>query len=477
MVARDITQFVIYRWRYILGYGLVGLLLAGLLVFAGLYVPGGISPEEMRAAVKSDGLSLGSLNSLAVTSLPYYALQAGLFHFFGVHEFTIKLPSLIMAFLSAVGLILLLRRWFKSNIAVLASLIAVTTGQFLFVAQNGTNGISYIFWPTMLLLIGTQVTRVKSFKLFWKLLFAAVAALSLYTPLGVYPIIAIGLAVLLHPHLRLMVRRLPKLKVALSLVVAGLFLTPLIMMIVVNPHMGLALLGAPDVWPPDLAVNFMTLLRQFFLFWEPSTTTLMTPVFGLGSSLLILLGFYRLIRTFDTTRSYLVLIWLICLVPVLLINPKFTSVTFVPSVLLLAAGLTSLIGYWYRLFPYNPYARIAGLIPLVILVATLIGTGLDRYFYGYHYDPHTAVNFSKDLKLLPDNTAYLVVTKDELPFYQAVAHHETGLTVLTSAPTATMYAATKAAHQTESGYTINRIITASYTNASDRFYVYKKTDV
>ncbi len=48
--------------------------------------------------------------------------------------------------------------------------------------------------------------------------------------------------------------------------------------------------------------------------------------------------------------------------PVILINPIFTSVTFVPIVLLLAAGLTSLIGYWYRLFPRNPYARVAGLI-------------------------------------------------------------------------------------------------------------------
>ena len=48
MAAKDIQNFFIYRWRYIVGYSIIGLLLAGLLVFAGLYVPGGISPEEMR---------------------------------------------------------------------------------------------------------------------------------------------------------------------------------------------------------------------------------------------------------------------------------------------------------------------------------------------------------------------------------------------------------------------------------------------
>ncbi|HRQ86905.1 MAG TPA: hypothetical protein PLY16_02230, partial [Candidatus Saccharibacteria bacterium] len=69
--------------------------------------------------------------------------------------------------------------------------------------------------------------------------------------------------------------------------------------------------------------------------------------------------------------------------PVLLLNPSFTTVSFLPSVLMLAAGLTSLIGYWYRLFPLNPYARVAGLIPIVVLVGTLIFSGLERYFYGY----------------------------------------------------------------------------------------------
>jgi 4-amino-4-deoxy-L-arabinose transferase-like glycosyltransferase len=202
----------------------------------------------------------------------------------------------------------------------------------------------------------------------------------------------------------------------------------------------------------------------------------MTPVFGLGSALIILLGVYRLIRTRETTRSYLIIIWIVCLIPVLIINPAFTSVTFVPAVLLLAAGITSLFGYWYRLFPLNPYARIAGLIPIVILVVTLVGSGLDRYLYGYHYSPTNAVNFSNDLRLLPKDTKVLVVAADEQPFYNVVAHHRKGLVVMTTPPnlTTTEFVTTRAARdEAPGGYAVAEIITNTYTNDSDRFYVYK----
>jgi len=475
MAARDITNFFIYRWRYIVGYSIIALILAGLLVFAGLFVPGGISPEEMRATVRTDSIAFSDPSTLAISSLPYYLLQRFIFHFFGIYDFTIKLPSLIIALFSAVGLILLLRRWFKPNIAVLTSLIAITTGQFLFVAQNGSAGIIYIFWPILLLALGTQVTRAKKGRLFWKISFAAAAALSLYTPLSIYPLIAIALAVALHPHLRSIVRRLSKAKVAASVITAGIILAPLVYLIILKPQFGLTLLGAPAVWPPDLAANAMTLLKQFFLFWEPSTTTLMTPVFGLGSILIIFLGIYRLILTRDTTRSYLIILWILCLIPVQLINPLFTSVTFVPSVLLLAAGLTSLITYWYRLFPLNPYARIAGLIPIVILVVTLIGSGLDRYIYGYHYSPSTAVNFSNDLKLIPKDTKNLVVGEDELAFYQAVSHHRDSLTVSTTPKSDAFVATRKARASITPGYDIVKITTTTYSNDSDRLYTYKKS--
>ncbi len=476
MATLDYSKYFIYRWRYIIGYSFIALLLTGLLIFVGFYLPGGLSTQEMASVVRSASLSTSDPATLAIANLPYYTFQALIFKVFGVSIFTIKLPSLIIALLSAVGFIFLLRRWFKPNIAVLASLIAITTSQFLFIAQQGTPGILYVFWPIVLLLLGTQITRGKKFRFLWKILFALAAALSLYTPLSLYPLIAIALATVLHPHLRNAVRKLSKPRLVVVSLIFLALITPLIYSITINPQLGLTLLGVPTVWPPDIAANALTVSKQYFLFWDPGMSTLMTPVFGLGSAILIGLGFYRIALTRDTTRSYLIIIWIICLLPVLLLNPLFTSVTFVPSMLLLAAGLTSLIGYWYRLFPLNPYARVLGLIPIVILVFALSISGLARYIYGYHYSAAQAALFSKDLALLPKDTKELMVAEDEQPFYLAVAKYRKDLKIV-SGPSGNTFVITREARTNIDGFEIQRIITNGHTDNSDRLYVYKKTAI
>lgn len=473
MKTKDFSSYFLYRWRYVIGYSAIGVLLAGILVFAGLYLPGALSQAELSSVARSASLSLADPSTWAIPNLPYHLLQSGLFSLFGISLFTIKLPSLILALLSALGFILLLRRWFKPNIAVLASLIVVSTSQFLYIAQLGTPSILYIFWPVLLLVLATQITRGKNLRTLWKILFGISAALSLYTPLGIYTLIAIGIAAVLHPHPRAILRRLSKVKVSIVIGVSLLVLAPLIYTVATHPSLALTLLGIPTNWPPDLLANIMTVLKQYFLFWQPSVSTVMTPAFGLGSAIIIGLGLYRLILTRETTRSYLIIIWLLCLTPVIILNPSFTTIAFVPSILMLASGLTSLINYWYRLFPLNPYARIAGLIPIIILVGTLILTGLTRYAYSYHYSPSVVPLFSSDLRLLPSNTEKLLVSASEKPFYEAVAKYRSGLTVVTT-PDGERITATKAASKV-AGYKTTQIITDTHYYDADRFYILEKS--
>lgn len=474
MATFDVTQYFFYRWRYVIGYSAVALLLAALLLFAGLFVPGGLSESERVSVIISQELSYTDMSTLTIINLPYHALQDALLHLFGPSIFVIKLPSLLFALFSALGIIALLRRWFKPNIAVLASLIAISTSQFLFIAQQGTPDVLYVFWPVMILLLGTQVTRQTTHKLLWKLLFGVAVALSLYTPLSIYTLIAITLTIALHPHLRAIIRRLSRKRIAISLSIVLVLLIPFIATAVRTPRILLELLGVPASWPHILE-NISILIQQYFVFWSPGAVTLITPIFGLGTLLLILLGLYRLIRTLDTTRSYLIVIWLICLIPVLVINPEVTNVTFTISVFLLAAGLTSLIGYWYRLFPRNPYARVSGLVPIIVLVIALIGSGVTRYVYGYHYSPSAAALFSDDLRLIPDDTTEIIVSEAEVAFYKAItAYHDT-FTVVTE-PTAPVIVVSKAANDPIEGYAVERIITNYRAFHADRFYVYSKTD-
>lgn len=470
---QDFSHYFLYRWRYVIGYSIIGLVLISLLLFAGIFTPAGLSPAEMRSVATTASVSFSDPATLAVPHLPYHLLQAGIFSLFGITTFTVKLPSLIIGFFAAIGLILLLRRWFTLNVAVLASLIAITTGQFLLIAQSGTPSIMYIFWPIAILLLGTQITRAPKWRFAAKLGFTIAIALSLYSPLSIYSLIAIILTISLHPHLRAIIRRFSKKRMAIVLSAGLLLIAPIIYLVIQNPGYGIALLGLPSEWP-NLIENIITVLKQYFLFWSPGAGTVMTPVFGLGATLIIGIGLYRLMRTRETTRSYLVTLWMLCLTPIIILNPTFTTISFVPLILMLAAGLTSLINYWYRLFPRNPYARIGGLIPIVILVGVLISTGLIRYAYGYHYTPSIAPLFSKDLTLLPKDVTHLVVAKDEAPFFTAVAKYRPGLTVSTS-PQSIEFLATKKAKINDSRrYTITKIITNGYTNDADRYYAYKE---
>ncbi|MEI6228991.1 MAG: glycosyltransferase family 39 protein [Candidatus Saccharibacteria bacterium] len=468
----DITESFIYRHRYVIGYGLIAIGLIAVLLFAGLYLPGGISAAEMQSVVKSDSINLVDFSSLAVTNLPYHLLQQATLSIFGVTILGIKLPSIILAFLSAVGIVLLLRKWFKPSVGVLASLIAITTGQFLFIAQDGTPGVLYLFWAVWLIYLATLLTTNIRFKTTIKLAFFITAALSLYTPLSIYMLIAMLTAFILHPHLRYLVRQLSRPKLIIGTAIGILLITPLIFATVKNMGLGLELLGIPTKWP-DFAANFSALGAQYLGFANPGGTTLMTPFFELGSMLLICIGLFRVVRTIAAARSYIVLIWILCLVPVIIFNPGFTSIVFLPLVLLLAYGLRFLLTYWYRLFPRNPYARIGGLIPMVILVTVLVFSGVDRYVYGYRYDPGLVSNFSEDIKLIPDGVKSLVISVGEKPFYEVFAKHSGKFTVST-APMAVDFLTTREAKKTYPGYAVQEIITTHNKDNGDRFYLYKK---
>jgi hypothetical protein len=198
--------------------------------------------------------------------------------------------------------------------------------------------------------------------------------------------------------------------------------------------------------------------------------------------ILIALGVLRLATTKYTARSYITTAWIILLLPVLIINPNFVSITFVPIILLMAMGISTLLGSWYQLFPRNPYARIAGLVPLAILIGGMVFSGVDRYMYGYLYDPKTASNFSNDLQLVnaqlyaPNRTdTTLVVSKDEAPFYEIVASRHKSVAVVTSTPSSssTTTIVTRAAYVPRKDHLPNTIVASGTANKSDRLYIYK----
>lgn len=490
MAKLEPSDFYFYRWRYYIGYGLVITLLMIFLLFVGQNVPGGLSQREMDSVVTSSSIGIREESTLSIVNMPYHVLQKFSLDLFGVTTIGVKLPSLILGFVTAIGAVMLLRRWFRPSVALLATLLLITTVEFLYIAQSGTPTIMYVMWSVWLLFTASQVTNkeAKSPKL-WKALFFITAGLSLYSPLSFYLLLAIGSAALLHPHVRFVLRQMSFTSFALYGCLMLVLLAPLGYLISLRPELILELLGKPETWPPDLLANGWTLFHRYFDFINQSTTALLTPVFDPGRLILIGLGTWQLIRTHYNARSYTIAAWLLLVTPLLLINPAYSSITFVPILIVMASGVHFLLRSWYGLFPLNPYARVVGLIPLIVLVGGLVLSSIDRYMFAYHYSPPVVSQFSKDYSLLnaqlqkTKEPVSLVVAPDELKFYTLLAKHssvrnKTSI-VVSSSPdqhfnaTATVIVSNKA-KSAYSGQPLT-IITTNTTNDADRFYIYKNT--
>lgn len=493
MAKLKVTDFALYRWRYVLGYSAIIITLLILLFIAGLYVPGGLTTAELQTAVTSSAIHPRDILSLGTINAPYLLLQHASMWLLGVTTFSIKLPSLLIGFASAIGMFLLLRQWFKHNIAVIASAVTLATGHFLFVTQDGTPGIMYIFWSTYLLLFAMLMARKARYCIVWMFLFFATAILSLYTPLSAYILLAIASSTILHPHLRYIVRRLTGFRLVSMAVLALVLITPLAYNIYRDPSLGIHLLGIPTQWP-NIGHNALQLLSQYFDFFSSASGSLMTPIFSMGSMTLILFGAFHLIRAHYTARSYIIAVWLLMLLPILLIAPEYTTITFVPLLLLLATGVYTLLHEWYRLFPRNPYARLIGLLPLTILIAGLFGNGIERYLYGYHYNPAVASYFSRDLHLIDaelkelKGNVTLVASPTEKSFYDAVVHNpksfssNVNVTVTTDTPTPeeqadapdqTVIITNQKWHEKADKAIPTKIIVNANKDNADRLYLYK----
>lgn len=487
------TDFLLYRWRYVIGYIFIAIMLLSMLYIITFIAPGGLSEAEMQSTVTSAHLppimELGG-DPDSLIHWPYHLLQSASIALFGVSTLSVKLPSILLALGAIAALYGLLRIWFRQNIAIISTTIAVATGQFLFYAQLGTPEVSYLFWNASLLACVSMLARTSKVHWLWLIGTVVFGALSLYSPYQLYMVVALLLTSFLHPHARWIVfRKQSPWLLAVCLLLFGLLVTPLALAFVKEPSLIMTYLGIPTDWALLSWGYTKHVALQYVAFWQAGSGAHVTPIYGLGLVLLGLLGVYRLFTAKYTAKSYIITIWIVFLIPVLFLNIGAVSLTFVPLMLLVAFAIDYLVGHWYKLFPINPYARIAGLIPLTVLVLSLVLSGVERFVYGYHYDPRASQVFSKDVALLnttlkdldKNATIYLLVNDKNVPFYQTYADTKTRAPSLKTVSSSTAgipiksgaaIIITDASHKLADKYPSEIIVDSTSTDAN-RFYLYK----
>ncbi|MBC7746671.1 glycosyltransferase family 39 protein, partial [Pedobacter sp.] len=346
-----LKQLSLYNYRYVVGYVFYAVLLTLLLLLSITDLPRGLSTAEMTSVTHSASTSVQAILLNSPIDAPYALLQKVSLHFFGITTFSIKLPSLILAFTTGMALIFMLRQWFSDNVAVLTSITVASAGPFMTMGRTGTAMILYAFWLSIILLAATKKLYGKERTFKWKLLFFAAAAGSLYTPMMIYPLISIAAAGMFHPHIRFAIRRVSLKKLGIVISVALLILAPLIWAIIKDPSLLITLLGWPQAIPTlaTIQANLFTFIRIFFDFGNVQIGTYMLPLFNAATMVIVLLGFLQTLVDRHSARSYMLLIWSSLIFLLILFNPAAVTVLYIPIILYLAVGVETLIREWYRL--------------------------------------------------------------------------------------------------------------------------------
>lgn len=425
MAKKSIKNYTLYKLRFWLGYSILASLIAATLLVAALHTPGGLTEAEQQSAVTSAAITLDEPSSAFVVDLPYHALQKLSITLLGLSELSIKLPSLIIAGMTIVGMMFILSRRFTHTVSILAAGMVVVSAKFISLASSGTPEIMMAFWPVALLSVAMLGVKQGMLRPWAIVLGAVVAALSLLTPFSYVLILAICMGAALHPRVRYILRRTSRSALGIA---ATIVLASIGMLAYMGTRDGAflaQLLYKSDSFSLDILNNLQLLGLQLGDITSASTTQtgLLTPVFGIGVIAIGLVGTVALLRARHTALSYMLFTWTILLTPLFILNPDSFSLLIVPMALFLAVGTSALLQYWYRLFPFNPYARFFALIPVAILFSCIIIPSAFRYFYSYSYFEPLANTSNNDLTLVarsfdthPD--ASLAVTPHQEAFYR-----------------------------------------------------------
>lgn len=389
MKSKFLRELTLYRFRYYIGYGLFVALLVSILSVDVTSVPNGLTDAEMASAVASNQINPFSPHTTDIINLPYHLAQKVSISILGLTPLAIKLPSILLALVVGVALAFMLSHWFSRNVAVLASLLACTSVPFISMGRTGAPLIMVTLWTIILLLAATQLATQKTGTFPWKLAALASGILLLYTPLGIYPVIALAISGLLHPHVRHQIKRTKRWQAIAFGMLSVVLIAPLVVATIAHPAVLLTITGVDDFimsWE-GLRASFMSLTRTFFSFSQSHIGVTIAPYFTFTVTALAVFGFLKVLKERHAARSYMLLFWTSVVTVVIILIPGETHLVFAPAILFLAIGFETLIREWYDLFPRNPYARIGALVPLVIIVVGTVNVSTSRYFDGYLFTP------------------------------------------------------------------------------------------
>lgn len=400
LILNKSTKWMSLHWQQMLTTLFIAILAVTTL---GLQISNLSSGQNIIEKATLEQLSIAPSPSERMVNAPYTIPAYYLGQFLDDTLYGARVVSVLYALVATIVLFFLIKRWFTSQIAIIASLLFITSSWVLAISHQAAALILLVVAP--LLLIGALARYVsdKNTEYSTFILLIMSVAFSAYVPYMFWTISSI-LVVLIFIYKRTYIPFNIK-GIVLALGLFLILLAPLAVSLFNYPGQIKELLGIPMNFPTitEYLSNFIHQFTSLFIFIQPYPELFLArlPILDIFSTIMVILGIYYFIKHMPKKRElsiFLAISMLLLVIP-LSENYLLAMTALIPFVyILIPSGIFEILKQWYEIFPRNPVARNMAVIAIVIIVGIATFYNLERFYVAW---PNTEAT----------NNAYMVQSK------------------------------------------------------------------
>jgi len=383
---RKFGNWISIKWQEITLF-LVGTLLVIFVLWfrLGSLVPG-LSSTEISQLASSENLS--QLLSYPI-GLPYTLLQ---FITRNVLSDAIgfRSASAVIGLITAGSFYYVLTNWYSRRIAILGSIMLLSSAWFLHTSRTGVDSSMYmLIFCSIACIIWANNSKRNILPVAFSTFLILVL---LYIPGMIWLIIPVVLWQ--SGNIVRLLRKWNMLLISSVGILAILALAPLAHALINNPDLIRPYLGLSYAFPsPSQFIGNISDIPVMLFARGPNNPAIWLarlPLLNLFVSAMFVLGVYAYYKNRQLDRTSYILFIIIVGIILISLGDVINISLILPFVYLISAGgLAMLLQQWYKVFPRNPFARSAGLLILTIAILISAFQGARQYFIAWPHSPKT----------------------------------------------------------------------------------------
>ena len=295
-----------------------------------------------------------------------------------------RIVSVIFSLIAAVCFFFVLRFWLKTRLALVGSLLFLTSSWLLNVSHQATPLAWMVLAPLLIILSLTWYLKTKKHSALAFYSLAVSLALAAYCPYAFWVIAATFIVLLVKGRHKLSTFRTKHVLIGAIIYFAMLFI--LFFSLAQHPGQIRELLGIPSQLP-SIGQYFSNLLGVLLMLFVvspefPAIHLGTLPFLDAFAGVMFIFGIYYFIKHIPRRSSLIFLSSVLILIIALPINSEYimASAILLPFVYLaIISGIAELLNDWFGFFPRNPMIRHLGVIIMSIAI------GLSCYYQLHNY--------------------------------------------------------------------------------------------